>query len=129
VSPSPPARPPQRRNLRRDGAAAEDLAARYLAGEGYRIIERNFRFRRMGEIDIIARDGMDIVFCEVKMRTSGAYGLPEYAVTPAKQATIRRVASAYLALKGIDGQACRFDVVTIRGGGLRPVVTLFKNAF
>ncbi|HTY60610.1 MAG TPA: YraN family protein [Bacteroidota bacterium] len=118
-----------RRNLRREGTVGEEMAARYLAGRGYRIIERNFRFRRLGEIDIIARDGTDLVFCEVKSRTNDAYGLPEEAVTPAKQETIRRVASAYCALRGIGGRPCRFDVVTVRCGLPVPVITLFQNAF
>jgi Holliday junction resolvase-like predicted endonuclease len=63
------------------------------------------------------------------MRTNDEYGLPEYAVTPLKQETIRRVAAAYLAMRGISGQSCRFDVVTIRFEGARPVMTLLRNAF
>jgi putative endonuclease len=118
-----------RRNLRREGARGEEIAARFLAGHGYRILERNFRFKRKGEIDIVAREGEYLVFCEVKMRTNDSYGLPEYAVTPLKQETIRRTAAAYLALKGIQGQPCRFDVVTIRFRGMAPEITLLRNAF
>ncbi len=117
------------RNFRREGGAGEEIAARFLEGQGYRIIERNFRFRRMGEIDIVAREGEYLVFCEVKMRTNDAYGPPEYAVTPAKQETIRRTASAYLAVRGIRGQCCRFDVVTIRQSGGARAITLLKDAF
>lgn len=118
-----------RRNLRREGTRGEEIAARVLAERGYRIVERNFRYRRSGEIDIIARDGEDLVFCEVKMRTNAAFGPPEYAVTHSKQETIRRVASAFLAIHGIAGQACRFDVVTIVDGAGAPAVTILKNAF
>ena len=118
-----------RRNFRREGARGEEIAARFLVEQGYRIVERNFRFRRKGEIDIVAREGEYLVFCEVKMRTNDEYGLPEYAVTPRKQETIRRVAAAYLALRGIRGQSCMFDVVTIRFEGVRPVMTLLRNAF
>jgi putative endonuclease len=117
------------RNLRREGAAAEDLAAGYLRSRGYAVIERNFHFGRKGEIDIIAREGGDLVFCEVKSRTSDAFGPPECAVTARKQQTIRRVAHAYLYLRGIWEQSCRFDVVTIRRGADGPVLELFKNAF
>jgi putative endonuclease len=117
------------RNLRREGARGEEIAARFLVEQGYRIVERNFRFRRKGEIDIVARDGEDLVFCEVKMRRNDEYGLPEYAVTPAKQETIRMVAAAYLAMRGISGRPCRFDVVTIRFEGNTPAVTLLRNAF
>ena len=125
----PPARPPLRRNLRREGAQGEEIAARFLQGQGYRIIGRNFRFRRKGEIDIVAIEGEYLVFCEVKMRTNDKYGLPEYAVTPLKQETIRRVAAAYLATHGIRDRPCRFDVVTIRMDGDSPAITLLKNAF
>ncbi len=118
-----------RRNLRREGARGEEIAARFLVEQGYRIVERNFHFRRKGEIDIIAREGEYLVFCEVKMRTNDEYGLPEYAVTPMKQETIRRVASAYLAVKGVSGQPCRFDVVAIRFEGNTPAITLLRNAF
>ncbi len=118
-----------RRNLRTEGTRGEEIAVRFLAAHGYRIVERNFRHRRTGEIDIVARDGEDLVFCEVKMRTNDAFGPPEYAVTASKQETIRRVASAYLAVRGIAGQACRFDVVTIVEGGGPPAITLLRNAF
>jgi putative endonuclease len=124
-----PAPSPGSRNLRHEGALGEDLAVRYLRENGYLILERNFRYRNRGEIDIIARDGQDLVFCEVKMRACDAYGLPEEAVTRTKQATIRRIASAYLALKGSGGGPCRFDVVSIRLGGNSTAITLLKNAF
>ena len=132
LTPLPHSRVPGRslrRNFRREGARGEEIAARFLVEQGYRIVERNFRFRRKGEIDIVAREGEYLVFCEVKMRTNDEYGLPEYAVTPLKQETIRRVAAAYLAMRGISGQSCRFDVVTIRFEGMTPAMTLLRNAF
>lgn len=118
-----------RRNLRREGAVAEDLAAGYLRRLGYAIIERNFHFGRKGEIDIIAREGGDLVFCEVKSRTNEEFGPPECALTALKQSTIRRVAHAYLYLRGIRDQSCRFDVVTVRYADGGPVLDIFKNAF
>jgi putative endonuclease len=125
----PPVNHALRRNLRGEGARGEEIAARFLLERGFRIVERNFRFRRIGEIDIVAREGEYLVFCEVKMRTNDEYGLPEFAVTPSKQETIRRVASAYLAMKGISDTPCRFDVVTIRFEGALPVITLLRIAF
>ena len=119
----------EKRNFRREGADGEELAARYLRERGYTIVEQNFRFSRMGEIDIIARDGEYLVFCEVKTRKNEEYGPPEYAVTSQKQNTIRRIAGAYLYLRGITGQACRFDGVTIRFEGETPRLTLIQNAF
>ena len=118
-----------RRNLRHAGASGEEEAARYLEAQGFRIIERNFRFRTMGEIDIIAEEGEELVFCEVKTRWGDGFGAPEEAVTTAKQRTIRRIASAYLALRGIGERPCRCDVVSIRREGNRSTVELFRNAF
>ena len=119
----------RRRNLRQAGAAGEEEAARYLEAQGYRILERNFRFRTMGEIDIIAEEGDELVFCEVKTRWGEGFGAPEEAVTAAKQRTIRKIAAAYLALHGIGDRPCRCDVVSILRGGAQSEVTLFRNAF
>jgi putative endonuclease len=94
------------------GAEGEKLAARYLAGKGYRILALNYRFLR-NEIDIIASDGEYICFIEVKTRASLDKGHPAEAVTRRKQQEIVRAASGYLA--GLDGEppACRFDVIAI----------------
>ncbi len=119
----------ERRNLRAEGAAGEELAVRFLKENGYSIVEQNYRYRRKGEIDIIARDADYLVFCEVKLRRDDSFGPPEYAVTPLKQRTIRRIAEAYLFEHGIREQACRFDVVTIRFHDGVPVLGLIKNAF
>jgi len=118
-----------RRNLRQAGASGEEEAARYLEAHGFRIVERNFRFRRMGEIDIIAEEGDELVFCEVKTRWGDGFGTPEEAVTPLKQRTIRKIAAAYMALRGVAGRPCRCDVVSIRRGGAASTVELFRNAF
>ena len=67
-------------NRRRQGKIGEDLAAKYLERNGLRIIERNYRFER-GEIDLIAEEGEELVFVEVKTRRSNAFGAPEDAVT------------------------------------------------
>jgi putative endonuclease len=117
------------RNLRREGMETEIRASHYLELQGYEIIERNFALGRRGEIDIIARDGDDLVFCEVKSRNNDEFGPPEYALTALKQHTIRKVANAYLGFNRIRDQACRFDVVLIRWYGNRGSVTLMKNAF
>lgn len=94
------------------GAEGERLAARYLAGKGFRIVVRNFRFIR-NEIDIIARDGETLCFIEVKTRASLDKGHPAEAVTLRKQKEIVRAASGYLA--GLAGELpeCRFDVIAI----------------
>jgi putative endonuclease len=110
------------------GAAGERLAREYLEQSGLRILETNFRFGR-GEIDIVAAEGEYLVFCEVKLRHSAAFGSPEDAVTPAKQRQLRRVATGYLARKGITDHPCRFDVVAIEWIARLPHIHHLRNAF
>jgi putative endonuclease len=99
-------------NRRKWGEAGEDLAAQYLKQHGLNILEHNFRFGR-GEIDLIAEDGEELVFIEVKARRSTAFGAPEDAVTEKKQEQIQMVADGYLFQHNIDDRPCRFDIVAI----------------
>ena len=99
-------------NRRRQGKTGEDLAARVLEKSGWRILERNFRFER-GEIDLIAEDGEELVFVEVKARRSNAFGAPEDAVNDKKQEQVYAVADGYLFKHDIENRPCRFDVVAI----------------
>ncbi|HEV8374858.1 MAG TPA: YraN family protein [Candidatus Polarisedimenticolia bacterium] len=100
-------------NRRPTGDRGERAAEKYLLGEGMQILERGLRFRG-GEIDLIGRDGLEIVFIEVKARSSDRFGAPFEAVTFLKQQRIIRAASYYLASRGIWDHACRFDVVSVR---------------
>ncbi|MFI0432858.1 MAG: YraN family protein [Candidatus Nanopelagicales bacterium] len=77
------------------GRYGEDVACRYLAGCGMRVLERNWRSGRW-EADIIAADGDALVLCEVKTRTSATFGSPEEAVTPEKVRRLRRLAAEWL---------------------------------
>jgi len=77
------------------GKWGEDLAAKYLAQNGYRVISRNFRTPH-GEIDLVTLHIGQLVFVEVKTRTSRAYGLPEESITPRKQAHMLSAAEYYL---------------------------------
>ena len=107
------------------GAAGEELAAAFLESKGYVIVERNFSCR-FGEIDIVAREGGQIVFAEVKLRASDSFAPAAQAVNPAK---MRRLHSAALVWFSIHGeQSARFDVVEIYDGD-RPRIHLIKNAF
>lgn len=110
------------------GKAGEDAAVDYLVRKGYRIVERNFRFER-GEIDIVAEDGNVLVFVEVKMRRSLAFGEPEDAVSPAKRRQILRVAQGYLMQRSIDDRECRFDVITVRSDKNHITLEHFPNIF
>lgn len=88
------------------------MAAEYLKGRGFLILERNYRYQR-GEIDIIARDGNELVFVEVKTRRSRAFGTPEESITPRKEELLKRTAEGYCFEHQIDATPCRFDVVAI----------------
>ncbi len=101
------------------------MAAEYMQGCGYKILDRNYR-TRSGEIDIIAREGGYIVFAEVKYRKNNAFGTPLEAVDYKKQQKIRRMAHIYLHNERYpENTPVRFDVVGITNSH----ITLIKNAF
>lgn len=95
------------------GKKGEELAIQYLLANDYQIIERNFR-SRLGEIDIIARDKQELVFIEVKTRTSNQYGEPCEAVDDTKIKHILRVAEYYIYIKKIKNTYMRFDVIEVK---------------
>lgn len=117
-------------NKRQTGAYYERAAGHYLEQLGYEIMEYNYRCRS-GEIDIIAKDGVYVVFCEVKYRADGRKGGPLEAVDARKQMTIFRCAMHYLTEHHLNGVPCRFDVIGIQGkNGIKDArVTYIKNAF
>ena len=94
------------------GLRGEAIAARYLAGLGFRILQRRFR-TRSGEIDLVAEEGETLAFIEVKTRSSSACGSPAEAVDRRKQARLTRAAEVYLARTGQYDATCRFDVVEV----------------
>lgn len=100
-------------NTKEKGKKGEDLAVEFLKNKGYIIKKRNFHFGKTGEIDIIAQDKNSLVFVEVKMRSSDAYGDPLLSITASKQRAIRKTAEGYLYVNKITDMECRFDVVTI----------------
>ena len=102
--------PPE--HLRR-GASGERLACRFLRRNGYKILYRNFKGRRGGEIDIVCRDGDTLVFVEVKTRTSEDFGRPLEAVDRQKQRQISRGALAWLRMLDNPDIVFRFDVVEV----------------
>jgi putative endonuclease len=101
------------------GRYGEDVASQHLLDAGLVIISRNWRCKA-GELDIVASEGPTLVFCEVKTRTSLAFGDPAEAVSPAKAARIRRLAVQWLGEHRDDDSnywpELRFDVVAV----LRP---------
>ncbi len=94
------------------GNWGEELAARHLESLGMVILARNWRCRA-GEIDVVALDDGTLVVCEVKTRTTDAFGIPLAAVTPVKLRRLRRLAAEWLAESAVRVRDVRFDVVGI----------------
>ena len=111
------------------GKWGEKVAAEHLTGLGYQIISVNHR-TPFGEIDIIAQDGRELVFVEVKTRSSNALGNPEGSVTPKKQQHILNSAQHYLAALDPPVDEWRVDVVAITGrpGNIKIDIQVFQNA-
>jgi len=99
------------------GRLGEDLAAGYLEELGWRIVERNWRFSRVGEIDIVAvepnRGRGTLVFCEVKAKTGSGFGGPLEAVTHSKLVRLHRLASAWMATHPMGYDTVRIDVIGV----------------
>lgn len=111
------------------GARGESIAAAYLTDVGLRLLDRNWRCRE-GELDIVAREGPAIVFCEVKTRRALGYGHPVEAVTPVKQRRLRVLAQRWLAAHDEHAPDLRFDVVGVLVRPTGPaLVTHLRAAF
>ena len=112
-------------NKRVLGAKYEEIASGYLIKQGFDILDRNWR-KKNGEIDIIARDGEYLVFCEVKYRSSDEAGGADYSISAEKQRQIAKIARIYMAEKHISFETfCRFDCVLIDGKDIKHI----KNAW
>jgi len=99
------------------GAAGEAQAARWYEARGFTVLARNWRCRQ-GELDLVlGRDGL-VVFCEVKTRTSDAFGAPMEAVTRTKQVRLRRLAAAWIGQAATRPREVRFDVASVLAGRL-----------
>lgn len=94
------------------GKLGEDIAARYLEKIGYTIIERNF-VAIQGEIDMVAKDKNEIVFIEVKTRTSKEFGRPVDAVNIPKQKHLISTVKYYLYNKHLENEFVRVDVIEV----------------
>ena len=118
------------------GKTGEDLAAEYLAGKGYTVMGRNYRFQR-SEVDIVAfqpakewERGGEMVFVEVKTRRGTGFGHPEEAITEEKKRHLIRAAKAWLHENKMDRTPARFDVLAITiEPGSEPAYHHIENAF
>jgi putative endonuclease len=105
------------------GRNAENLAAAFLQAKGLTIIEKNFR-AKVGEIDIIAKEGDEMIFVEVRARASRDFGGAAASVGGAKRRKLIKAAQLWLQVRGWDG-GCRFDVVAVDGGKLEHLPAAF----
>jgi len=109
------------------GQAGENAAAVYLEQQGWVILERNCRFPG-GEIDIIAQDGKELVFVEVKTRKGQRFGHPFEAVDSRKRQRLVKAALAYMSEQGLE-MAARFDVIAVFSEKNAFRVEILHNAF
>ena len=106
------------------GSYGENLTARWYEQRGYVVVDRNWRCRE-GEIDLVLVRGRLVVFCEVKTRSSDAYGSPAAAVTPSKQARLRTLSLLWLNARDVVAGSLRFDVACVVGRE----VSVIESAF
>lgn len=116
-------------NRKATGYAGERLAAGFLRGRGYSVLETNYRTRG-GEIDIVAMDGKCLVFVEVRTRKSLSFGTPEESISAVKMNRIRMTARQYLQEREGLPEDWRIDVVAIEldKSGKPERIELFQNA-
>jgi putative endonuclease len=110
------------------GKLGEELACDELQRRGYAILARRFR-TRVGEIDIVARDGSSLVFVEVKARRTVRFGLPLEAIGYRKRRRMCAMAAEYLSRCRPRTRSCRFDVVSVRLDLATPLVEVVRSAF
>lgn len=109
------------------GALGEALAAEYLEGKGFKMLDHNWRHRHY-ELDLVMQFGDQIIVVEVKTRKSLYGGEPEVAVNKQKQRTLVRAANAYVVYHGID-MSVRFDIVSVLIRGEEHTIHHIPDAF
>ncbi|MGH2816932.1 MAG: YraN family protein [Actinomycetota bacterium] len=110
------------------GRRGEDLAVSVFRRLGFEIVQRNYRCRH-GEVDLIARRGRILVFCEVKTRRTDLWGIPAEAVDHRKQSRLRLLAALWLAEHAVGRVQVRFDVVSVIVRPNRNEITHIPDAF
>lgn len=109
------------------GQEGEELAAEFLVQKGFRILERNFRYKHC-EVDLIVLKGDWLIFIEVKMRSSLAFGNPEIFVDRNKRHHVRRASRHYIYSRNWTGNV-RFDIVAITRDGYEDSILHIEDAF
>lgn len=114
----------------RSGKLAEDLAAEFLRARGCEILERNY-VRRLGELDLVAREGSVLVIAEVRTRSHGAFGSAAESVDRRKQRRITRAAQQLLQQRAeLARLPVRFDVLVVSDlNATQPRIEWIRHAF
>jgi putative endonuclease len=110
------------------GTVGEDAVAAWYQQAGYELLDRNWRCRD-GELDLVLGRGRTIAFCEVKTRSSLAFGTPVEAITWQKRRRLRGLAARWLAEHDDRRGDVRFDVASVRLEHGRLVVQVLEAAF
>ena len=111
------------------GRAGEDSACDFLKNNGFKIISRNFRYQRMGEIDIIIQKDNLVVFIEVKRRNSDLYGGAHYSINIKKRMTLKKIATQFLITHPnlySKNNIYRFDLISIKDDKIEWVEDIFR---
>jgi len=106
----------------------ESLVAEHLQAQGFQIVARNARVGRL-EIDVIARRGELLVFCEVRTRTSADFLDPIVTIDRHKVERVRRAAAGWLQTARVRAEELRFDAASVILGGATPSITYYEAAF
>ena len=112
------------------GRRAEDLAAEFLRAQGCEILERNYR-RRLGELDLVAREGGVLVIGEVRTRANSRFGSAAASVDWRKRRRITRAAMQLLQQRAdLARLPVRFDVIVVHDlAGREPRIEWIRHAF
>lgn len=111
------------------GSKGEEIAENLLLSKGYKIIRKNFRFGRYGEVDIIAEIDELLVFVEVKLRTNMKYGKPEDQINQTKIQNFKRACQGYLYINNIKDKEIRIDFIGIDFSEDQARINHIENAF
>jgi putative endonuclease len=111
------------------GKRGEDEVVKFLQKQGHKIVQRNYK-NKLGEMDIIAKDGKTLCFIEVKTRTNLHFGYPQEAITRQKQKKLNRVALSYLKQYNLLNFPARFDIASVMlHNQNKSEIEIIKNAF
>lgn len=114
-------------NRKKIGDRGEEEAVQFLLASGYKVLERNWRWKKT-EVDIIAQSGEILVFIEVKLRKNEKFGYPEEFVTAAQQERIELAAEEYCEIMQWNGDV-RFDIISILESHYPNHLDHFEDAF